>query len=139
MVYNYEKHIASRRKTFAHVKLASLAAVLVSLVLVPSHNKSLCGGSKASGTKTAAKEATFSLPCFNAFLTSRLKLPCDRLFASIYPRRREAKSSGPVHTNPETFVSGNFSFRRRLSSTLTQRIREVYPETFESALQSGNF
>ena len=35
---------------------------------------------------------------------------------------------------PETFVSGNFSFRIRLSSTLTQRIRETYPETFESAL-----
>ena len=46
---------------------------------------------------------------------------------------------GPVHTYPDTFGSVYFSFRIRLSSTHIRWIRPANPETFESALQSGNF
>ena len=45
----------------------------------------------------------------------------------------------PETLRPRPHVSGHFSFRIPLSSTLIHWIRPVNPKTFESALQSENF
>jgi len=74
--------------------------------------------------------------------------PRELLSIAIWNRRLTTKKNpsaryfykwGPVHTYPDTFESVHFSFRIRLSSTHIRWIRPSNPETFESALQSGNF